>query len=135
MNKREKELVEKLRTSGESYSKIADRLGISKNTIQSYCRRNNIGDAALTATDIDDGGYCKKCGEPLKQTQGKKVKLFCSDKCRMGWWNAHPHLISHKSVRTFTCQTCGKSFEGFGKGERKYCSRTCYTKSRVVRRG
>ena len=39
----------------------------------------------------------------------------------MAWWNAHPEAVNHKSLREFTCQTCGRCFESYGKRERKFC--------------
>ena len=38
----QKEQLRCLRSEGKSYSKIADCLGISENTIKSYCQRNNL---------------------------------------------------------------------------------------------
>ena len=43
MTAAQKQRVEFLRAKGESYAAIADDLGISENTVKSYCRRNNIG--------------------------------------------------------------------------------------------
>ena len=37
-----------------------------------------------------DGTFCHQCGIPIQQTVGRKQKQYCSDKCRMTWWNAHP---------------------------------------------
>lgn len=132
MTKIQKKVVNQLRAEGYSYTKIAEQLGISINTIKSYCRRKNIGGVATPSEEILKGKFCKKCGEVLKQTHGKKLKQYCSDQCRMAWWNAHPEAIAHKKISLFTCGTCGKSFEGFGKRQRKYCSRGCYGKSRVI---
>ena len=41
MNTSQKQRIEFLRDKGESYASIADDLGISENTVKSYCRRNN----------------------------------------------------------------------------------------------
>jgi len=133
MNGLQKEQIALLRAEGKSYTKIADTLGLSINTVKSYCRRNNLGRNATIMSDSMDGTFCCLCGVPLKQTIGKKQKRFCSDKCRMAWWNAHPEDVNHKTIRSFTCQTCGQSFDAYGKRERKYCSRTCYGRSKAVR--
>jgi predicted transcriptional regulator len=132
MNYQQIRAIQQLRTEGQSYTKIADLLGISKNTIKSYCRRNNLGGVALPVSEAVNTRFCRQCGEPLKQTAGKKKKKYCSDQCRMAWWNAHPEAVAHKSVRKFICKTCGRDFEGYGKHERKFCSRTCYGKSKAV---
>lgn len=133
MKFQQKEAIRQLRAEGQSYTKIADTLGISENTVKSYCRRNNLGGVAFTMTDPMEGTFCRQCGAQLKQSIGKKQKQFCSDKCRMAWWNAHPEAVNRKSVKLYTCQTCGQEFEGYGKRERKYCSRTCYGKANAVR--
>ncbi len=133
MNHQQKTAIHELRAKGNSYTKIANILGISENTIQSYCRRKNLGGVALPVSETVSEKFCKKCGAALTQTQGKKLKQYCSDHCRMAWWNAHPESVTHKSIHQFTCQTCGQIFEGYGKRERKYCSRACYGKSKVVR--
>ena len=133
MNDLQKERIALLRTGGESYKIIADTLGLSINTVKSYCRRNNLGRSATRMSDPVDGTFCCQCRMPLKQTIGKRQKRFCSDKCRMAWWNAHPENVNHKTVRAFTCLTCGQNFYTYGNRERKYCSRACYGKSKVVR--
>lgn len=132
MNKQERDQIKRLREEGQSYTTIASLLGVSVNTIKSYCRRKNLGGVATPSEEVLKGKFCKRCSEPINQTQGKKLKQFCSDQCRMAWWNAHPEAIIHKKISQFTCGTCGKSFEGFGKRERKYCSRGCYGKSKVI---
>lgn len=38
----QKTQIMKLRAEGLGYGKIAQRLGISLNTVKSYCRRNNV---------------------------------------------------------------------------------------------
>ncbi|MDD4803117.1 MAG: RNA polymerase subunit sigma-70 [Syntrophomonas sp.] len=133
MNGLQKEQITLLRAGSKSYAIIANTLGLSINTVKSYCRRNNLGGNATIMSEPMDGKFCFQCGMLLKQTSGKKQKRFCSDKCRIAWWNAHPEEVNHKTVRAFTCQTCGQNFETYGKRERKYCSRTCYGKSKAVR--
>ncbi|MCD7944291.1 MAG: hypothetical protein LUH43_05310 [Clostridia bacterium] len=55
--------------------------------------------------------YCKCCGMPVEQTPGRKAKLFCSDECRLKWWNSHPDMVNRKAVYEFICLHCKKSFE------------------------
>lgn len=102
MNNLQKEQIVILRANGESYSKIADVLGISINTIKSFCRRNNLGGVASAGTKQEGDALCNQCGAPLKQIAGKKQKRFCSNKCRMAWWNSHPEKINRIAVRAFT---------------------------------
>jgi len=132
LNTQQKETIQKLRKEGQSYTKIAGLLGISENTIKSYCRRNNLGCIAMPVAGPASGMFCKKCGAKVKQTTGKKQKQYCSDQCRMAWWNSHPEAVTRKSIQHFTCETCGVTFEGYGKRDRKYCSRACYGKAKEV---
>ncbi len=129
MTDAQKQQIRLRRAKGESYSAIARALNISENTIKSFCRRNNIGVAKKseqpTATDL-----CANCGCLLSHTQGAKHKRFCSDKCRMSWWKAHPEAINRKALYRFVCQTCGTEFEAYGNAGRKYCSRTCFGAAR-----
>ncbi len=78
MNTAQKERIEYLRGKGDSYAAIAADLGMSENTVKSYCRRNNIGvtikQELPVATDT-----CANCEIPLRHTPGSKQKRFCSD--------------------------------------------------------
>lgn len=125
----QKQRIALLRGKGDSYAAIAADISISENTIKSYCRRNNIGVAtkkeSLEVTDV-----CINCGCPLEHTQGAKRRRFCSDRCRMLWWNAHPEAVNRKAVYSFVCSTCGAEFKAYGNASRKYCSRDCFGAAR-----
>lgn len=132
MNLMQKERIAKLRSKGITYKKIADELELSINTVKSFCRRSNLADVALPASESKPNTHCANCGVPITHTPGKKAKKYCSDHCRLAWWNNHPEAIIHKSIRLFICETCGTKFEGYGKRERKYCTRACNGKSKMV---
>ena len=119
MTKQQKEQIKQLRIEGYSYTKIAKQLNISENTIKSFCRRNNLGSACVDITDQDDESFCRQCGTPLFHTIGSKKKRFCSDKCRMKWWNAHPEAVKRKAIYMLTCDHCGIKFESYGNNKRK----------------
>lgn len=114
--------IDELRRKGYGYKKIASELGLSPNTVKSYLRRYSEAENPLVR--------CLCCGAVVNQTPHRKAKKFCSDKCRMAWWNAHPERISRKAFYSHTCQQCGATFESYGNDHRKYCSRACYTKAR-----
>ena len=76
MTDAQKSTVLTLRSKGMSFSKIAETVGLSVNTIKSFCSRHK-------------GQFCLCCGEPITQPPRVRQKKFCSDKCRMKWWNAH----------------------------------------------
>lgn len=113
--------IQKLRFQGLGYKKIAQELGISENTVKSFCRRNPIDKSKK---------ICMQCGKPIIRTPHKREKKFCSDKCRLDWWKEHPELINKKAVYQFTCIQCGQPFESYGNDKRKYCSRSCFATAR-----
>jgi len=125
----QKERIALLRSQGESYARIAGALGISENTVKSYCRRNNVG-VAIKHEQPTPKDACATCGRLLAHTPGSKHKRFCSDGCRMAWWKAHPEAVNRKAVYRFVCLTCGGSFEAYGNANRKYCSRACFGAAR-----
>lgn len=127
-----KQKITQMRRDGFSYAKVADALGISENTVKSFCRRNGLGGIGADIVTQSDGALCQNCKVPLTHTAGAKKKRFCSDKCRMAWWNAHPEAVHRKAVYTFHCAYCGLQFESYGNRKRKYCSRACYGKSKVI---
>lgn len=69
--------------------------------------------------------FCLQCGKYVKQHTRHK-RRFCSDRCRMKYWNSHPDLIRRMAYYTITCQNCGVEFRCYGNAHRKFCSRACY---------
>lgn len=133
MNTQQKTEIALLRSQGYGYTKIARVLGISKNTVKSYCRRSNLSGAMLEpAADIPvfTTSFCPECGKAVTQTVGRKEKKFCSDECRHKWWNSHPEKITRKAVYSYTCAGCGKPFTAYGNSRRKYCCHACYIADR-----
>ena len=131
MTNMQKQRIEYLRGKAESYTAIADTLGVSENTIKSYCRRNGLGAGYIEKqTMANEGEICAHCGKPLMHRPGSKKKRFCSDQCRMAWWARHPEAVKRKAVYHFVCPVCGAEFEAYGNAKRKYCSRACSSSAR-----
>lgn len=136
MTEEQKTQITQLRTAGFGYFRVAQVLGISENTVKSYCRRNNLnGTVAVkeskTQNPVDDGIHlCICCSLPVEQNPRRKEKKFCSDKCRMKWWNNNLDRVKHKAMYKFICPYCGKSFTVYGNSHRKYCSHECYVAAR-----
>lgn len=129
MNQEQKNQVTKLRQEGYGYGKIARNLGLSKNIVSSWCRRTGLtGDTSKQDTSIPE--LCPVCGIVIIQTPGKRHKRFCSDKCRLAWWNSHPEKIHRKAFYSYTCSYCHKPFIAYGNCHRKYCSHACYIADR-----
>jgi endogenous inhibitor of DNA gyrase (YacG/DUF329 family) len=133
MNTIQKEQIRRLRHEGTGYSKIALSLGLSENTVKSYCKRNNLGGIGA-ALPKPNGTVCRNCGKPVVQLPGQKKRVFCSDACRVVWWNTHPEMVSRKAIYRFTCSYCGTVFESYGDNKRKYCSHACYVGDRFGKR-
>ena len=131
MTKRQKEQIHMYRERGYGYGTIAEKLGISKSTISSYCRRNGLsGNSTKEEKHKLQDGRCLECGTPLVHVKNKKPKKFCCNECRQKWWNAHLDRVNKKAYYKFICANCGKEFEAYGNAHRKYCCYECYIEGR-----
>ena len=119
MTDEQKQKLILLRRSGDGYGQIAAALGISINTVKSFCRRHGL------AAEVKGSG-CEQCGKAVSQNPGRKRKRFCCDACRNRWWNSHLELVKRKAMYTFTCPGCGKEFSIYGNSHRKFCCHECY---------
>ncbi len=143
MTKEQQNQIHQLRSQGCGYKAIAKTLSLPLSTVQSFCRRNNLAgtrsenlhrntpeENVLDKTAHPVGIYCKQCGKELPDSVGHKTRIFCSDECRMKWWNSHQEQVARKAVYTFNCAHCGKPFTAYGNKNRKYCSHDCYIQDR-----
>ena len=135
MNDMQKSQIINMRAAGIGYKAIAKNLDISENTVKSFCRRNNLTSTEMIVpVPITENSaevvLCKNCGKVVPQNDKRKKKQYCSDKCRMNWWNSHREQVKHKSVDIRICPSCHKEFKVYGKSDRKYCSHACYIKDR-----
>ena len=118
MTPSQKEAIMRLRRTGIGYAAIAEKLGLSKNTVKTFCRRND-----LTGTG---GKTCLQCGKPVDQTPGRKTKKFCCDLCRSRYWDSHIGDTKRGDSYEHTCPVCGNTFYAYKSRNRKYCSTDCY---------
>lgn len=131
MREKQKSEIIRMRKNGTAFSKISEVTGISRNTVKSFCRRQNITIQPQTqAEGISDKMYCKECGTKLYHVPGRKEPKFCSAACRIKWWNSHPEEVNRKATYHFVCACCGKPFTAYGNKSRKYCSHDCYITAR-----
>lgn len=126
MTDEERKHIEDLRSQGIGYKKISEMLGLSVNTVKSFCKRNRLGGPAVR----QEQHICPCCGKPVEQTAHRKQKKFCSDQCRMKWWNSHLDQVKRKANYSFVCPVCRKTFTAYGNSNRKYCSLDCYFEDR-----
>ena len=117
MTTQEKQDIAEMRAKGVSYAQIAATLRLPTSTVKSYCVRNKLANQGLQNS-------CLQCGNAMPQTDVKRDRKFCSDACRIKWWNHHTGLMKDNAV----CQHCGKSFHG--RAGRKFCSHACYIAER-----
>ena len=110
--------LEEMRIRGDGIACMATELGLSANTVKSYLRRHPLL--------RDETERCQCCGKPLVMTPHRRRKKFCSDVCRMKWWNSHPEAVRRQAVYSYMCLACGATFNAYGNGHRKYCSHACY---------
>lgn len=124
MTLEEKSKIYQLKKEGYGYKKIANELGLSVSSVQSFLKRNPM--------DLELLGTCKRCGMTIQSIKGKKRKQFCSDRCRWDWWNSHIKEVNKKAFYTLTCKHCGKEFTAYGNQKRVYCCHDCYVKDKKV---
>lgn len=133
MNEAHKKEIKKLRAEGLSYGAISETIGVSVNTVKSYCKRHKLGgivvDMGKPRLDIDKD-ICQCCGAKLQQAIGRKVKRFCSNRCRNMWWNANLDKVKRMANYDFVCAYCKKQFTSYGNKGRKYCCHECYIADR-----
>lgn len=125
MTNQEKASIEELRIRGMGYKKIASELNLPLNTVKTYCKRH----LKTKVREIDESLKCPICGAFIVHTTHKRKKKFCSDKCRMLWWKAHPELIKRKLPYEIKCLNCFRIFQSRNP-KQKYCSRCCYASAR-----
>ncbi len=126
MTQEEKMAVNALRATGLGYKAIASKLLISQNTVKSYLRKHDT-EIDKSKSKSNNISLCLNCGKKLIMTPHKKKRKFCSDKCRLSYWNSHRELIKHRN--TLLCRGCGKEFTSSSKN-RLYCSHACYITKR-----
>ena len=125
MTDEEKTKIENMRRNGLKAVKIAQELHLPYNTVKSYCRRMGITRKSITSEKTADVSlFCMTCGKKLERTVGKRPKKFCSDACRIYYWNNN-RLERYPRV----CPICGKEFVAKEK-RTKYCCLNCYHEGR-----
>ena len=143
MTHEEKKQIGKMRAAGMSYTRIAEALDISINSVKSYCQRHGLGadsiqethsEPVLTCLPQSEATACEQCGSPVLRLAGRKRRRFCSDTCRQAWWASHRGELRHKTEHYFVCEYCGMQFSRYGVSQRRFCSRSCAASARSRRK-
>lgn len=129
MTNEEKRKVIAYRKQGMGYKKIANIIGVTESAVKGFCKRQTFVENDVTSEIV-----CRSCGVSVEQIPGRKEKKFCSDRCRMKWWNSHMELVNRKANYEFTCPNCKKHFVCYGNKNRKYCCHDCYLEDRYGRK-
>ena len=87
--------IQNLRAENYSYAKIAEVLGMSLDTVKSYCLRHNIATPALPRKTKEEKAalmICRWCGKPIDNPWNRVGKRFCCDACRTKYQNERKRL-------------------------------------------
>lgn len=137
MTDEQKQQIRKQRLEGMGYKAIASSIGISRDSVKSFCKRHGLqGNFCVVALNVEEklgkNLICHCCQKPITQKTKGKPRKFCSDSCRRKWWKEHQdkRLQKDTAFYSFSCSWCNKSFKAYGNSNRKYCSHSCYIKAR-----
>ncbi len=50
--------------------------------------------------------FCKACGDRIIHKQNRNNKIFCSDNCRVTWWNANLDKVKRRAYYDKVCFYC-----------------------------
>ena len=120
MTKDEVARLDEMRIDGLTPVAIAAKLDMPISTVTSHIRRHPVPEGTVV---------CKQCGSLIKVEKGKKTRKFCSNECKVAWWNRHRYERKDNLI-TRKCTYCGKEFSCYESENRKYCSSECYHNAR-----
>lgn len=83
MTEEQRKEIISARQNGIGYASIAKEVGMTKNAVAAFCRRNGLtGNLSENANTEETSGQCRECGKPLIQVDGMKTRVFCSHECK-----------------------------------------------------
>ena len=107
MTNHQKNEIERMRRQGSTPAAIAEAMHLPLATIRSYIYRHPLKEQETV---------CPNCGASiLAENRGKKKRRFCSDSCRMAWWNNNQDQINRQAYYPLKCHHCGKDFMSYAK--------------------
>ena len=136
MTEQQKITIRNLREQNFSYIAIARAMSLTVSTVKSYCQRNGLAGNRKGAFKSQSDNlkalptFCRCCSSQIIQKEKVKRRIFCSDECRVTWWNSHLELVKRRNPHTDRCLCCGKEFTWHGSKVRKFCSHACYIRHR-----
>ena len=118
-----------LRGKGMSLRKVAAITGLTKDVVRNISRKIVAADDDTLDSRISSRNACAYCGGDMEQHGAPgRPRRFCSERCRRQYWRLHRPEQKKKEDKLFlrTCAYCGKTFQIYGKNDRKYCCREHY---------
>jgi len=127
-----KQIIE-LKLAGNGYKAIASKVGLSRDTIRDFCKRNHLnGPKEVVILNYEfiriKNITCPCCGKNFDIKSVGRPKRFCSEACRRKWWKENPDKRKMRATAIYklTCNNCNKEFKSYGNKNKKYCSKDCY---------
>ena len=138
MTDMQKSRILSLRRQGLSFTDIADEVGISRNTVKTFCRRSQVQVCEAfkdtgkqnNKEQKEPSTHCKHCKKTIKQIPKQKPREFCDTDCRCAYWKANRGQMQRAAFNPVVCARCGVTFDDGGHKNRKYCCHACYIISR-----
>jgi endogenous inhibitor of DNA gyrase (YacG/DUF329 family) len=135
MNDVQRKRIFDLRAEGVGYKAIGHEIGISEDSVKKFCKRYHLTgpkEVVVLNQEVleDNKRICPFCKKPLRKKHKGRPRRFCSGVCRKNWWNAQKERGTEEALYTFTCAHCDTEFKSYGNKHRKYCSHSCFIKSR-----
>lgn len=89
-----KKQIRLLRYKGWGYKKISNVVGVSRDSVRGYCKRNilegytsenNSNHNKQSIVDELVYDFCLQCGVKLEQSNKERKRKFCNQKCKSEW--------------------------------------------------
>lgn len=132
MTNEQRKQIYLLRKSGLGYQAIGKAIGLSRDSVRSFCRSHGMSGVTGISEDIrrriKSGELCMYCAGKIKKAETGRPAKFCCDECRRAYWKIHRNEGKHSMKATYTmeCKYCHQIFESYGNKHRKYCCHEHY---------
>lgn len=121
MTKAKAEKIIELRKSGLGYQAIAKEIGVSRDSVRSFCKNHNIEPETIARDDKRYQGCCPNCHKRLQKQKSGRPRKFCSKECQVAYWNTYGKGAERATEFTAKCKYCGREFSTYVNQNKKYC--------------
>lgn len=108
----QKEMIATLRTKNYGYAVIATKMGLKRDQVRDYCRRNGLTGYKGEGSKPEKPLFCKHCGKEFRLsesgTASRNSRTYCSDKCKNEFWEVE--RIRNVIGKTAYCLECGEGY-------------------------